>query len=148
MNWFKKVDHVTFVVSPETIDKWAKFYTEVMGGTLTLKIADTNPAEESGMMLYTIDFGNFGVALVAGLDRADMSHVTAFWLRHGEHSPQHVAVQVENLEKFMEHAQENGLKFLGETLVRKDEKGWVKQVFAKGFHDEENTIFEINFPVL
>jgi len=32
MSRLMKVDHVTFVVHPETIRKWAWFYIQVMGG--------------------------------------------------------------------------------------------------------------------
>ena len=67
-----------------------------------LRIDDTNPDDKSSMMLWCIDFGEFGIALVAGLDREEKSHVTAYADRHGDHSVQHVAYQVGDLAKFRE----------------------------------------------
>ena len=62
MSRLTKVDHVTFVVDPKTIRKWAWFYIEVMGGKMILRKDDTNPGEKSSMMLWCIDFGEFGIA--------------------------------------------------------------------------------------
>ena len=32
MKWLMNVDHVTYVVTPQTIKKWAWWYLQVMGG--------------------------------------------------------------------------------------------------------------------
>lgn len=145
MSWLLKVDHVTYVVKPETIRNWAWLYIEILGGKLTLRVDDTNPGEKSSMMLWCIDFGEFGIALVAGLDREEKSHVTAFVEKHGDHATQHVAFQVEDLEEFRYHTTQYGLRLLGEILVRHDGFGYIKQVFAKGYHAEANPA-EVGFP--
>ena len=114
MSRLTKVDHVTFVVDPGTIRKWAWFYLEVMGGKMILRKDDTNPGEKSSMMLWCIDFGEFGIALVAGIDRQEKSHVTAYAERHGDHSVQHVAFQVPDLAAFQKNMVEQaGLRLLG-----------------------------------
>ncbi len=146
MKWLQKVDHVTYVVRPDTIRKWAWFYIEKLGGKLILRVDDTNPTDKSSMMLWCIDFGEFGIALVAGIDRAEKSHVTAYAEHHGDHSVQHVAFQVPNISEFrdeMEH--EAGLRLLGPVLQRHDGFGFVRQVFAKGYTAEDNPA-EVGFP--
>ncbi len=146
MKWLQKVDHVTYVVRPDTIRKWAWFYIEKLGGTLTLRVDDTNPRERSSMMLWCIDFGEFGIALVAGIDRQEKSHVTVYAERHGDHSVQHVAFQVPDLAKFRDAMVKNaGLHLLGDILQRDDGFGPIRQVFAKGYTAEANPA-EVGFP--
>ena len=146
MKWLQKIDHVTYVVRPDTIRKWAWLYIEKFGGQLTLRIDDTNPDDKSSMMLWCIDFGEFGIALVAGIDREETSHVTAYAHRHGDHSVQHVAFQVENLAKFRDTmVRECQLQLLGPILQRNDGFGWIRQVFARGYNDESNPA-EAGFP--
>ena len=94
MKWLQKVDHVTYVVRPDTIRKWAWLYIEKFGGKMVLRVDDTNPRkpiQRDGC--DAVDFGEFGIALVAGIDREEKSHVTAYAERHGDHSVQHVAFQ-------------------------------------------------------
>jgi len=144
--WLQRIDHLTFVVRPHTIRKWAWLYIEVFGGKLVLRVDDTNPGQSSSMMLWCIDFGSFGIALVAGLDGAEKSHVSAFADRHGDHSIQHVAFQVPNLEHFQQAMIEKvGLQILGPPHERHDGFGYVRQVFAKGYTGELNPA-ETGFP--
>lgn len=146
MKWLQKIDHVTYVVRPDTIRKWAWLYMEKFGGQMTLRVDDTNPGEKSSMMLWCIDFGEFGVALVAGIDREEKSHVTAYAERHGDHSVQHVAFQVGNLAGFRDTmARECGLKLQGPILQRNDGFGWIRQVFAAGYNADSNPA-EVGFP--
>ncbi len=146
MKWLQKVDHVTYVVRPDTIRKWAWLYIEKFGGQMTLRVDDTNPGEKSSMMLWCIDFGEFGIALVAGIDREEKSHVTAYAERHGDHSVQHVAFQVGDLAKFRDAmAREAGLHMQGPILQRNDGFGWIRQVFAAGYNADSNPS-EVGFP--
>lgn len=146
MKWLQKIDHVTYVVRPDTIRKWAWLYIEKFGGKITLRVDDTNPREKSSMMLWCIDFGEFGIALVAGIDREEKSHVTAYAEKHGDHSVQHVAFQVPDLVAFQKQMVEQaGLHLLGPILQRNDGFGWVRQVFAKGYNDDANPA-EVGFP--
>ncbi len=146
MKWLQKVDHVTYVVHPDTIRKWAWLYIEKFGGKLTLRVDDTNPHDKSSMMLWCIDFGEFGVALVAGIDRQEKSHVSAYAERHGDHSVQHVAFQVPELAAFRDAmVEECGMHLRGPILQRDDGFGWVRQVFAKGYDQSANPA-EVGFP--
>ena len=138
MSRLMKVDHVTFVVAPDTIRKWAWFYLDVMGGKMILRKDDTNPGEKSSMMLWCIDFGEFGIALAAGIDRQEKSHVTAFLEKHGDHAVQHVAFQVQDLTGFRTQVMEYGVNLLGPILQRHDGFGYVRQVFARGYNDDAN----------
>lgn len=144
MNWLLGIDHLTYVVRPDTIEYWAEVW-EKLGGKRTLQVDDTNPKDKSSMMLWTFDFGEFGVALVAGIDREEKSHVTAYLEKHGDHSLQHVAFKVEDLEVFKAMAEGMGFSFLGDVLVRKDDRGLVKQIFGRGWHGENNPS-EVGFP--
>jgi SAM-dependent methyltransferase len=136
----RKIDHITCAVRPDTIRQWAWFYIDILGGSLTLRCDDTNPSGDSSMMVWTIDFAEFGVALIAGVDRTEKSHVTAFVDKHGDHSFQHVALEVADLDDFCSLLAERHVNLLGDTLARKDVSGrYVRQVFGSPFHDEENS---------
>ena len=140
----RDVDHITYCVRPDSIEAWYRYHTEVEGGRPGPKINDVKPDDpRSSMMLWTINFDSFGVALVAGIDRSEKSQATSFVERHGDHSIQHVAYQVDDLETFVEHMRRNGVEMRGEVLVRQDERGLVKQVFARGF--EEGDAGEVAF---
>lgn len=130
--WLEAVDHISYIVSPESILKWAWFYIKVLGGKLTKRIDDANPDGKSSMMLWEIDFGKFAIALVAGIDREEVSHVSAFHRMVGDRMVQHIAFRVrdEDLEKFTEHLAEYGMRFQGEMLTRPEGSGTVKQIFG------------------
>ncbi|ANP52337.1 hypothetical protein J2Z21_008770 [Streptomyces griseochromogenes] len=134
MAWLTKVDHVTYACARDTIEKWAWFHIEVEGGTLIRRIDDVRPdALDSSMKLWCIDYGDFGVALVEGIDRLKKSQVTQFVERHGDHACQHVAYACRDLEEFRGHLERMGGRCRGETLVRNDGFGTLKQMFAKGY---------------
>ncbi|MEO0491988.1 MAG: hypothetical protein AAF081_01080 [Actinomycetota bacterium] len=141
----KKVDHITYACAHGQIEKWAWFHIEVEGGTLINRIDDVRPDDPgSSMKIWCIDYGDFGVALIEGIDRAEKSQVTAFTDRHGDHSVQHVAYDTHDLEKFIEHLQAMGGDPRGEMLVRNDGFGVLKQLFARGY--EEGDAGEATFP--
>ncbi|MGI9608203.1 MAG: hypothetical protein ACR2P0_18875 [Acidimicrobiales bacterium] len=141
----KRVDHVTYACASGTIEKWAWFHIEVEGGRLINRIDDVRPDDPSdSMKIWCIDFGEFGVALIEGIDRAGVSQVSRFVERHGDHSVQHVAFDTYNLEAFQAHMQALGGTPRGETLVRNDGFGMLKQMFARGY--EEGAADEATFP--
>lgn len=130
----KKVDHITYACEKGSIERWAWFHIEVEGGTLINRIDDVRPEDaDSSMKIWCIDFGEFGVALIEGIDRALKSQVTLFVERHGDHSIQHVAFDTYDLEKFQAHMKTMGGTPRGETLVRHDGFGILKQMFARGY---------------
>lgn len=134
--WIKKVDHVTYAVAKGMIEKWAWYHIEVEGGRLCTRIDDVNPQNpESSMKIWCIDYGTFGIALVEGIDRTKESQVSAYVRRHGDHAVQHVAYDCHSLDKFLEHVKSFGCHARGETLVRNDGFGILKQMFGKGYDE-------------
>jgi hypothetical protein len=130
----KKVDHVTYACAQGTIERWAWFHIEVEGGTLINRIDDVRPDDpDSSMKIWCIDFGEFGVALIEGIDRAKRSQVSKFVDAHGDHSCQHVAYDTHDLDAFTDRIKSLGGTPRGETLVRHDGFGILKQMFARGY---------------
>ena len=134
MSHLRKVDHVTYACDQGNIERWAWFHIEVEGGALINRIDDVRPDDpESSMKIWCIDYGDFGVALIEGIDRAKKSQVTKFVERHGDHSCQHVAYDCHDLDKFVERIKQLGGSPRGDTLVRHDGFGILKQMFARGY---------------
>ena len=145
MSFLRKVDHITYACARGTIEKWAWFHMEVEGGRLIERIDDVRPHDpESSMKLWCIDYGEFGIALVEGIDRRKKSQVTKFVERHGDHACQHVAFDCHDLQRFRRHLLEMGGHPRGEVLVRHDGFGVLKQMFAKGY--AEGDAAEASFP--
>ena len=134
MSHLKKVDHVAYAVAQGNIEKWAWFHIEVEGGTLIKRIDDARPDDpNSSMKIWCIDYGDFGIALIEGIDRAEKSQVTNFVEAHGDHSCQHVAYDCHNLDGFIKHMKAMGGHPRGGVLVQDDGFGILKQMFAKGY---------------
>jgi hypothetical protein len=145
MAHLKKVDHITYACEHGAIERWAWFHIEVEGGTLINRIDDVRPDDaDSSMKIWCIDYGDFGIALVEGIDRRKKSQVTRFVERHGDHSCQHVAFDCHDLESFREKLLKSGGHPRGEVLVRHDGFGLLKQLFAKGYAPGDPT--EASFP--
>ena len=145
MSHLKRVDHVTYACKEGTIEKWAWFHIEVEGGRLINRIDDVRPDDANdSMKIWCIDYGEFGVALIEGIDRAHQSQVSAFVNKHGDHAVQHVAFDTYNLEAFQARMKSLGGTPRGETLVRNDGFGVLKQMFARGY--EEGAADETSFP--
>jgi hypothetical protein len=141
----KKVDHIAYACEQGSIEKWAWFHLEVEGGTLINRIDDVRPDDpDSSMKIWCIDFGEFGVALIEGIDRGQQSQVTKFVERHGDHSCQHVAYDTHDLAAFQERMSELGGSPRGKTLVRDDGFGTLRQMFARGY--AEGDAAEASFP--
>ncbi len=130
----KKVDHITYACAKGSIEQWAWFHIEVEGGRLINRIDDVRPGDtESSMKIWCIDYGDFGVALIEGIDRTERSQVTKFVERHGDHAVQHVAFDTGDLDGFVRHLKAMGGTPRGEVLVRNDGFGMLKQMFARGY---------------
>ena len=145
MSHLKKVDHVTYACEKGSIERWAWFHIEVEGGTLINRIDDVRPDDpDSSMKLWCIDYGDFGVALIEGIDRAGQSQVTKFVDRHGDHACQHVAFETRDLDDFTEHIAQMGGSLRGPKLVRRDGFGVLEQLFARGYSAGDAA--EVPFP--
>lgn len=145
MSHLKKVDHISYACESGNIEKWAWFHIEVEGGRLINRIDDVRPGDpDSSMKIWCIDFGEFGIALIEGIDRAKKSQVTKFVDRHGDHSCQHIAYDTFDLDAFIERLKANGGTPRGKVLVRNDGFGVLKQMFARGY--AEGDAAEASFP--
>ena len=134
MSHLKKIDHVAYAVAEGSIEKWAWFHIEVEGGRLINRIDDVRPDDpDDSMKIWCIDYGNFGIALIEGIDRAEKSQVTSFVEKHGDHSCQHVAYDTYDLDAFIDHMKSLGGHPRGNVLVQNDGFGILKQMFAKGY---------------
>jgi hypothetical protein len=134
MSHLKRVDHITYACAAGTIERWAWFHIEVEGGRLINRIDDVRPDDpDDSMKIWCIDYGEFGVALIEGIDRARTSQVSAFVERHGDHSVQHVAFDTYDLDAFIERMRRLGGSPRGEVLVRNDGFGVLRQMFARGY---------------
>ena len=140
MSHLRKVDHITYACEHGAIERWAWFHIEVEGGTLINRIDDVRPDDaDSSMKIWCIDYGEFGIALIEGIDRRQPSQVTRFVAQHGDHSCQHVAYDCHDLDAFREHLIRSGCHPRGQTLVRNDGFGVLKQMFAKGYEAGDPT---------
>ena len=134
MSHLKKVDHISYACDAGNIEKWAWFHIVVEGGTLIKRIDDARPDDpRSSMKIWCIDYGDFGIALIEGIDRAEKSQVTNFVEKHGDHSCQHVAYDCHSLDNFIKHMKTLGGHPRGDVLVQDDGFGILKQMFAKGY---------------
>ena len=57
-------------------DGYELLHIEVEGGTLIKRIDDARPGDpNSSMKIWCIDFGEFGIALIEGIDRAENAQI-------------------------------------------------------------------------
>ena len=94
---------------------------------------DACPKGTSSMQLCGLELGDSRIALVSPINRASVSHVAHFLNIHGDHSVQHVAYRIKNLEAFVQEMTDKQFKFLGGIKIRTDLFGPIKQIFAKRF---------------
>jgi len=124
------IDHIAVAVN--NIAHWKAFYL-MMGAVVFYEMSDANPYGTSSMKLCGLKIGDFSLALIEGIDRIEISQVSTFVKKHGDHSFQHVAIAVDNIHAWVEWGQAHGINFLGSVLERKDAFGDVKQLFACKF---------------
>ena len=149
----RRVDHVTYAATRDTMDELAAFWVDGMGGALVLKNDDVRPDDPAdSMMLWGIVLNRgvpneeLGIALVAGIDREQVSQVTRFVAKNGPNMVQHVAYDVGDMASFRKYFEgEFGAHLLSETLVVPDGfGGYVRQVFGRGY--EAGNAAEVGFP--
>lgn len=124
------LDHCAVAVGD--IARWKSTYL-LMGARVFYETNDANPGGRSSMKLCGVKVGEYSIALLEGIDREEISQVSAFVSKHGDHSFQHIAVAVDNIYAFVEWATKNNFHFLGPVQDRKDAFGDVKQIFARKF---------------
>ncbi|MDZ4285668.1 MAG: VOC family protein [Candidatus Sungbacteria bacterium] len=128
--WLKE-DHITYAVWD--IQFWRYVYTANLGFREIHHTADATPHGQSSMELYGLEQGGSRIALVRPINRSALSHVESFLRMHGDHSVQHGAYGIRNLEAFVAEMKEKGFHFVGKVKQRTDLFGPIKQIFAKRF---------------
>lgn len=124
------LDHVAVAV--KDISKWKSMYL-LMGARVFYETDDASPKGTSSMKLCGVKIGEYSIALIEGIDREEVSQVSAYVAKHGDHSFQHIAIAVDNVDVFVEWSTKNNFCFLGPIQDSKDAFGRVKQVFARKF---------------
>ena len=146
MSHLRKVDHVAYAVEHGAIKRWGWFHIEVEGGTLIKRVDDALPGDpNSSMKILYIAHGDFHIALVEGIDRAEKSPVTLFVEKHGDHACHHVAYDCHDLDAFVGRMKSMGGHPRGQAQVQNEGFGIFKQMFAKGYasgHAGETTFPE------
>lgn len=125
------VDHITYVVWD--IQFWRLVYVTNLGFREIHHTPDASPDSKSSMELYGLEQGKSRIALVRPINRSGISHVESFLRMHGDHSVQHVAYGIRNLEAFIHEMKDKGFGFVGAVKKRIDLFGPIKQIFAKRF---------------
>lgn len=131
----RNVDHITLAV--QSVENAARFFCGVLGGELE-KTEDVDPLNpNSSMKLWTANFGTFGIALVEGINRGEASHVSIFTKKRGNGTIQHPAFEVgSDLLSFCSYGRAEGMRFRGQVITRRDERGMVQQIFGKSYTNE------------
>lgn len=126
------VDHITYAV--RDIQFWRFVYVNDFGFREIHHTPDASPnSDESSMELYGLEQGASRIALVRPINRSAISHVEIFLRMHGDHSIQHVAYGIRNIEAFVREMIGKGFGFVGAVKQREDLFGPIKQIFAKRF---------------
>ena len=166
------VDHCVGNVGWNQMEKWVKFYEEVMGFTNILSFDDEDISTEySALMSKVMSSGNGFVKFpinepAEGKKKSQVEEFLDFYQGEGV---QHVAMATHNIIKTVTQLQERGVEFLKVPLsyyenlqarvgkideeiralmnlgilVDRDEEGYLLQIFSKPVEDRPTLFFEI-----
>ena len=124
-------DHITYAVWD--IEYWRAVYVNDLGFREIHHTSDASPKGTSSMELYGLKNGKSRIALVRPINRSSLSHLEVFLRMHGDHSVQHVAYGIKNIEAFVQEMEGRGFCFVGTIKQRTDQFGPIKQIFGKKF---------------
>jgi len=109
-------------------------YVNLFDGKIFHETPDANPDGPSSMHLCGIKVGEFSIALIQGIDRGEKSQVTKFVEKHGDHSFQHIAIAVDDINAALKDLREKGARFLTDEIhERVDSFGPIRQIFSRKF---------------
>lgn len=166
------VDHCVGNVGWNQMDKWVKFYEEVMGFRNILTFDDKQISTEySALMSKVMSNGNGYVKFpinepAEGKKRSQVEEYLDFY---GDEGVQHIAIATNNIVDTVTKLQDRGIEFLkvpttyydtlearvGKIeedieplknlgiLVDRDEEGYLLQIFTKPVEDRPTLFFEI-----
>jgi 4-hydroxyphenylpyruvate dioxygenase len=168
----KYVDHCVGNVELGAMNKWVKFYQDVMGFKLLITFDDKDISTEyTALMSKVVSNGNGYIKFpinepAKGKKRSQIDEYLDFYNGPGE---QHIAVATDDIIATVGQMRENGVDFLlvPETyyedvptrvgkinenlddikrlniLVDRDEDGYLLQIFTKPIQDRPTVFFEI-----
>jgi 4-hydroxyphenylpyruvate dioxygenase len=168
----KYVDHCVGNVELGTMNKWVKFYQDVMGFTLLITFDDKDISTEyTALMSKVVSNGNGYVKFpinepARGLKKSQIEEYLDFYKGSGV---QHIAVATDNIIDTVSKLRENGVDFLyvpenyyetvlervgkidekiedlmkHNILVDRDEDGYLLQIFTKPVQDRPTVFYEI-----
>jgi 4-hydroxyphenylpyruvate dioxygenase len=166
------VDHCVGNVGWNQMNKWVKFYEDVMGFRNILSFDDNDISTEySALMSKVMSNGNGYVKFpinepAEGKKKSQVEEYLEFYNGEG---CQHIAIATSNIIKTVSELQERGVEFLKipasyystvldrvghidedlaplrelGVLVDKDEEGYLLQIFSKPVEDRPTLFFEI-----
>ncbi len=168
----KYVDHCVGNVELGTMNKWVKFYQDVMGFTLLITFDDKDISTEyTALMSKVVSNGNGFVKFpinepAKGLKKSQIEEYLDFYKGSGV---QHIAVATDNIIETVRKLRENGVDFLyvpenyyetvldrvgqidekiedlmkHNILIDRDEDGYLLQIFTKPVQDRPTVFYEI-----
>jgi len=105
---FKKVDHIAVAV--RNLEETKKRLTALLGAQFIVE--KVNPEGQYKVAIFRVGENTFSFLESTSPDGFVAKHIEKF----GE-SPQHMGVEVDDLNRFMEHLQGQGLKTSGYTEI-------------------------------
>lgn len=168
----KFIDHCVGNVEMGGMDKWVKFYQDVMGFNLLITFDDNDISTKyTALMSKVVSNGNGWVKFpinepAKGLKKSQIEEYLDFYRGAGV---QHIAVATDNIIETVSQLRENGVDFLVvpdnyyedvldrvgtidediqdlkrlNILVDRDDEGYLLQIFTKPVQDRPTVFFEI-----
>ncbi|MBC7777646.1 MAG: 4-hydroxyphenylpyruvate dioxygenase [Phycisphaerae bacterium] len=168
----KYVDHCVGNVELGGMDKWVKFYQDVMGFKLLITFDDKDISTEyTALMSKVVSNGNGYIKFpinepAKGLKKSQIEEYLDFYRSAGV---QHIAVATDNILETVGQLRANGVEFLYvpevyyddvmdrvgkieeniedlkalNILIDRDEDGYLLQIFTKPIQDRPTVFFEI-----
>jgi 4-hydroxyphenylpyruvate dioxygenase len=168
----KYVDHCVGNVELGTMNRWVKFYQDVMGFKLLITFDDKDISTEyTALMSKVVSNGNGYIKFpinepAKGLKKSQIEEYLDFYRGAGV---QHIAVATDDIMATIDQLRQNGVDFLYvpdnyyedvlervgridediedlkrlNILVDRDEDGYLLQIFTKPIQDRPTVFFEI-----
>jgi 4-hydroxyphenylpyruvate dioxygenase len=169
----KFIDHCVGNVPLGEMNKWVKFYEDVMGFKLLITFDDKQIATEySALMSKVVSSGNGYIKFpinepAKGKKKSQIEEYLDFYLDGGV---QHIAIQTDNILETVTELKSRGIEFLEtpdsyyddtltqrigrideniedlkrlKILVDRDEEGYLLQIFSKPVEDRPTVFYEV-----
>ena len=120
------LDHITLCV--KNLDAAEYLFTKSLGFEVIWSARDVG-SEKSSMDTVVVQRGNAKIALMQGRDKTVKSQINEFIEKYGQ-GVQHVAVEVDDIEKVCREWEEHGVQFSGPLKEGRDGFGPLKQRFT------------------